>query len=109
MYNNDEQLPEISLSLPNVSITLNPLNDLHPAFLVPRLADKPQNPIMDTLKVRLTSAHSPRTHILHQIPTIKTDHVNEDTKIIENQYMHDLESSLVWQHAARQNTPTSVS
>ncbi len=83
-----------------VDITLDILPELGPRFFVPRLAEKPQNPIIDSLEFR----HETRPVEL-KVPPL------DDILAVEDEIMQDLVEPLtesIWERAASRHHPLSV-
>ncbi|GBE81235.1 hypothetical protein SCP_0309620 [Sparassis crispa] len=81
-------------------LTIESLPDLPPHFFVPKLLDKPQNPIMDTLKLRESLHKSPPA--LHTIPK-ELEVLTLDTLNAQVELPDQLWGSSVVGRAARTN------
>lgn len=107
-----DNMTRIYSSLPDVTAsetTLDSLPDVRSSFLVPQLTDKPQNPIMDTLRVRSDSRQYSESHMSRNVSTLST---KDDEAIHENiacQMPGDLEPDFVWHQATAQIIASRVS
>lgn len=82
---------------------LHGLPELHPGFFIPRLTDKPQNPIMDTITLiqrTQESAYAP-----HPLP-VEVEALAEDMWAVA-QARQRVESDL-WQQVAQEKTSDRV-
>ena len=80
-----------------------PVPELHPGFFIPRLTDKPQNPIMDTITLKQRtqeSAYAPRS-----LP-VEVDALAEDMWAVAEARQR-IESDL-WQQVAEEKTSDRV-
>ncbi|RDB16899.1 Gamma-tubulin complex component 3 [Hypsizygus marmoreus] len=62
----DLEMSEVEAIMDDLKRSITDLPSIAPRFFVPPLPDKPQNPIMDT--IRLASAHKDRTSMLPILP-----------------------------------------
>ena len=88
------------------SKALDPLPVLNPHFFIPRLEDKPQNPIMDTLRIMQNRLHDhppPPTFVLP--PELHA--LSEDTLLFAEKRRNALES--LWELAASRKSGFGVS
>ena len=85
---------------------LRPLPGLPPQFFIPRLEDKPQNPIMDTLRIMPTRLHAAAIPLAFRLPP-ELQALSADTLKFVEARRNALES--VWGLAASGNNASTVS
>ena len=92
-----------SLDEAPVSMQDSELPELHPGFFIPRLTDKPQNPIMDTISLVQRARDSAYTP--HSLP-VEVEALAEDMWAVAKARQR-IESDL-WQQVAQEKTSDRV-
>ena len=106
-----DDMANISLSLPNITASdtnLDSLPDVHPFFLVPKLADKPQNPIMETLRIRADSKQHTLAPIQANVEGDPEEN-HQSYNYITTQCVEILRDDILWHQAASSNSASRVS
>lgn len=84
-------------------MALDALLDIRPTFFVPRLAEKPQNPVMDTLYLL---NHGRKYPILTDRLPIELEVITNDLQLaVENSY---ITQGNLWDYVATQKAAESV-
>ena len=101
----DPHLSALEL-LNRAAVNVQPLSELNPQFFIPRLEDKPQNPIMDTLRI-MKHDHVPSSPPAVALLPPELQALSEETLKFA-QVRRETISSL-WELAASRDRGTSVS
>ena len=98
-------LPNLpSLDDTHAPATLHELPELHPGFFIPRLTDKPQNPIMDAISLLQRTRDT--AHAKQILPT-EVEALAEDICAVAEARLR-IENDL-WQQVAQEKTSDRVS